>query len=69
MQVVFVEPTTPDSELRVFWEAMECGKDIVDALWDRIQHAEIQHYIASLKVDYQRNPCDNKLIFLFFKLY
>ena len=36
--------------------------DIVDALWDRIKHSELQHYIASLKVDYQRNPRGYRLI-------
>ena len=30
--------------------------DIVDDLWDRIQAPELQMYLASLKVDYQRNP-------------
>ena len=30
--------------------------DIVDDLWARIQNADIQMYISSLKVDYQRTP-------------
>ena len=32
--------------------------DIVDALWDRIKHIQLQHYVASLKVDYQCNQRD-----------
>ena len=36
--------------------------DIVDALWDRIQTNDLQVYTASLKVDYQRNPRDYRLI-------
>ena len=32
--------------------------DIVDALWDRIKHIQLQHYVASLKVDYQHNQRD-----------
>ena len=36
--------------------------DIVDELWDRIQASDIQMYVASLKVDYQRNQRDYKAI-------
>ena len=36
--------------------------DIVDSLWPRIQCPEIQMYISSLKVDYQRNQRTYKLI-------
>ena len=36
--------------------------DIVDDLWDRIQAPDLQLYVASLKVDFQRNPRDYKLI-------
>ena len=36
--------------------------DIVDDLWDRIQAPELQMYLASLKVDYQRNPRAYRLI-------
>lgn len=36
--------------------------DIVDAMWLKIQAPDIQQYLASLKVDYQRNPRDYKLI-------
>ena len=36
--------------------------DIVDALWNRIECAHLQIYIGSLKVDYQRNHRDYKLI-------
>ena len=36
--------------------------DIVDELWERIQTPDLQLYVASLKVDYQRNPRDYKLI-------
>jgi hypothetical protein len=36
--------------------------DIVDELWDRIQATDLQLYVASLKIDYQRNPRDYKLI-------
>ena len=36
--------------------------DIVDALWDRIKHIQLQHYVASLKVDYQCNQRDYRLI-------
>ena len=28
------------------------NRNIVNALWKRIQHVEIQQYIASLKIDY-----------------
>ena len=38
--------------------------DIIDALWPRIQATELNPYIASLKVDYQRNPRDYKEILL-----
>ena len=30
--------------------------DIVDALWGKIQGSDIQTFLASLKIDYQRNP-------------
>ena len=36
--------------------------DIVDGLWMRIQATDIQLYVASLKVEYQRNPRSYKLI-------
>ena len=36
--------------------------DIVDALWGRIQSTDIQMYLSSLKVDYQKNPRSYKLI-------
>ena len=36
--------------------------DIVDALWSKIQASELQSYIASLKVDYQRNVRNYKVI-------
>lgn len=36
--------------------------DIVDGLWKRIQATDIQLYVASLKVEYQRNPRSYKLI-------
>ena len=36
--------------------------DIVDGLWKRIQATDIQLYVASLKVEYQRNPRNYKLI-------
>ena len=36
--------------------------DIVDDLWDRIQAPELQMYLASLKVDYQRNPREYRFI-------
>ena len=36
--------------------------DIVDALWTRIQAPDLQQYIAALKVQYQQNPRDYKLI-------
>ena len=36
--------------------------DIVDDLWARIQNAELQVYVSSLKADYQRNPRDYQLI-------
>ena len=36
--------------------------DVVDDLWDRIQVPDLQVYIAALKVEYQRNPRDYKLI-------
>ena len=36
--------------------------DIVDGLWDRIQSQDIQVCVASLKVNYQQNPRDYKLI-------
>ena len=48
-------------------ELANCGREVnngdgIDALWDRIQSRDIQAHIASLKVDYQRNPCNYKLI-------
>jgi len=36
--------------------------DIVDALWHKIQSPDLQTYLASLKVDYQRQNRDYKLI-------
>ena len=36
--------------------------DIVDGLWKRIQSADIQLYVASLKIEYQRSPRSYKLI-------
>ena len=36
--------------------------DIVDALWDRIQAPDLQVFISTLKVEYQRNPRDYRLI-------
>ena len=36
--------------------------DIVDELWDRIQSTDLQMYVASLKVEHQKNPRDYKLI-------
>ena len=36
--------------------------DIVDDLWARIQNSDIQVYLSSLKVDYQRNPRTYQLI-------
>ena len=36
--------------------------DIVDALWSLIQDSSLQTYLASLRVDYQRNQRDYKLI-------
>jgi hypothetical protein len=36
--------------------------DIVDDLWDRVQASDLQLYVASLKVEYQRNLRDYKLI-------
>ena len=36
--------------------------DIVDDLWDRIQAPDLQLYVSSLKIEYQRNPRDYKLI-------
>jgi len=36
--------------------------DIVDDLWARIQNTDIQVYVSSLKVDYQRNPRSYQLI-------
>lgn len=36
--------------------------DIVDSLWDRIQTTDLLLCVASLKVDYQRNPRSYKLI-------
>ena len=36
--------------------------DIVDSLWGRIQAPELQQYINSLKVDYQRNNRNYKEI-------
>lgn len=36
--------------------------DIVDDLWARIQNTDIQVYVSSLKVDYQRNPRNYQLI-------
>ena len=36
--------------------------DIVDGLWKQIQATDIQLYVASLKVEYQRNPRSYKLI-------
>ncbi len=53
---------------RAYDELEENGRpvhngDIVDALWARIQSSDIQNYLASLRVDYQRNPDRNyKLI-------
>ena len=36
--------------------------DIVDSLWARIQNPDIQMYLSSLKVDYQKSPRSYKLI-------
>ena len=36
--------------------------DTVDALWSRIDATELQIYLSSLKVEYQRTPRDYKLI-------
>ena len=36
--------------------------DIVDSLWARIQSSDIQMYLSSLKVDYQKDPRSYKLI-------
>ena len=36
--------------------------DIVDALWPRIESSELQIYLSSLKVEYQRSPRDYKSI-------
>lgn len=36
--------------------------DIVDGLWKRIQSADIQLYVASLKIEFQRSPRSYKLI-------
>ena len=38
------------------------NEDIVDELWERIQDPGIQTYLASLKVDYMRNPRGYKII-------
>ena len=48
-------------------ELEDCGRevnngDIVDGLWDRIQSQDIQVHVASLKVNYQQNPRNYKLI-------
>ena len=48
-------------------ELSDCGREvtnghIVDSLWDRIKSKEITVNISALKVDYQRNPRDCKLI-------
>ena len=56
------------SELQKAYDELEvAGRpvingDIVDALWDRIQSPDLQMYISSLKVEYQRNPRDYRLI-------
>ena len=36
--------------------------DIVDSLWGKIQALELQQYLNSLKVDYQRKNCSYKEI-------
>ena len=36
--------------------------DIVDSLWAKIQDGDLTSYLGSLKVDYQRNPRNYKLI-------
>ena len=36
--------------------------NIVDALWGRIQALDIQQFVAALKVNYQQNPKNYKLI-------
>ena len=38
------------------------NEDIMDDLWPRIQDDRLTAYIASLKVDYQRNPKSYKLV-------
>ena len=48
-------------------ELANCGREvnngnITDALWDKIQSQDIQACVASLKVDYQCNPRNCKLI-------
>lgn len=40
----------------------EHNGNIVDALWGRIQNAELRSYVEALKVDYGRNQRDYKLI-------
>ena len=52
---------------KAYDELNDCGRevnngDIVDGLWDRIQSQDIQVYVASLKVNYQQNPRNYKLI-------
>ena len=52
---------------KAYDELADCGRevnngDIVDSLWEKIQSQDVQVYVASLKVDYQRNPRDYKLI-------
>ena len=52
---------------KAYDELEEAGRsvnngDIVDDLWDRIQAPDLQLYVSSLKIEYQRNPRDYKLI-------
>ena len=52
---------------KAYDELEACGRkvdngDIVDELWSRVQSTELQMYISSLKVDYQRNPRTYQLI-------
>ena len=52
---------------RAYDDLEECGRavhngDIVDALWAKIQDGDLTSYLGSLKVDYQRNPRNYKLI-------
>ena len=52
---------------KTYDELADCGREVnngdaVDALWEKMQSQDVQVHAASLRVDYQRNPCDYKLI-------